>query len=244
MNPSFLWADGNTFGARSAPWLPALDSLPWLRHAAWSLVLAAVVVLLGAMRRGDGAAVRTGWLALLVAAWAWVPGAWGVAYWLGLAFQIPSVLSCVLALGVLMRAYTQRADPEHEARWVSGPAAADDSNAGPGAWAAVLLGAGVLLGWVLLLDAFALFPMAVYAWGFAPSAFLVVCALALVPWVVTGAAVWRTSPVWQVGVAMALFAVSRWPSGNVWDALLDPWLWLVLNALAVRAVVRWWAGRA
>ena len=234
MNLFSLLADWSAWGKNSAPLLPALESLPWLRHAAWSVVLAAVVVLLGAMRRGDGAAGRMGWLALLLAAWSWVPGEWGLAYWLGLAFQIPSLLSCVLAIGVLMRAFVPRA----------GPGSADYRNEGPRAWAAVLLGAGVLLGWILLLDAFALFPMAVYAWGFAPTAFLVVCALALVPWVAAGASVWHASPVWQVGVAIAMFGLSRWPSGNVWDALLDPWLWLVLNALALRAVVRWWAGRS
>jgi hypothetical protein len=251
MNPFSLFADWAALGAHSAPSLPALDSLPWLRHAAWSLVLAAVVVLLGARRRGAGAetgtgtgtGARTGWLAVLVAAWAWVPGEWGLAYWLGLAFQIPSVLSCVLALWVLARAYALRARPVPEARGALGHGVADGRQDGLRAWAAVYVGAGVLLGWILLFDTFALLPVPVYAWGFGSAAFLLVCALALLPWVMAGAGAWRASGVWQVGVAVALFGVSRWPSGNVWDAVLDPWLWLVLNVYALRTAVRSWRSR-
>ena len=253
MNPFSLFADWVALGAHSAPLLPALESLPWLRHAAWSLVLAALVVLLGARRRGAGTGTgtgtgigtgaRTGLLAVLAAAWAWVPGEWGLAYWLGLAFQIPSVLSCVLAIGVLVRAFALRTMPGRDASGVMGPGAADRSYPDLSAWAAVYLGAGVLLGWILLFDTFALLPVPVYAWGFGSAAFLLVCALALLPWVVAGAGVWRASGAWQVAAAVALFGVSRWPSGNVWDAVLDPWLWLVLNAYALRAVARQWGSR-
>ena len=249
MNPFSLFADWVALGAHSAPLLPALESLPWLRHAAWSLVLAALVVLLDARRRGagtgagTGAGARTGLLAVLAAAWAWVPGEWGLAYWLGLAFQIPSVLSCVLAIGVLVRAFARRTMPGRDASGVTGPGAADLSYEGLRAWAAVYVGAGMLLGWVLLLDTFALLPVPVYAWGFGPAAFLLVCALALLPWVAAGAAVWRASGAWQVAAAVALFGVSRWPSGNVWDAVLDPWLWLLLNVYALRAVARSWDSR-
>ena len=105
------------------------------------------------------------------------------------------------------------------------------------------MGAGVLLGWVLLFDTFALLPVPVYAWGFGPAAFLLVCALALLPLVAAGAGVWRASGAWQVAAAVALFGLSRWPSGNVWDAVLDPWLWLLLNGYALRAVARSWGSR-
>ena len=40
-------------------------------------------------------------------------------------------------------------------------------------------------------------------------------------------------------VVLLLFVLTRWPSGNLWDALLDPLLWLGLQ-------VRWawaWRGR-
>jgi hypothetical protein len=141
---------------------------------------------------------------MLVAAWAWVPGEWGLAYWLGLAFQIPSVLSCVLALGVLVRAFALRARPVPEAPGAVGHGVSDGRQNGLGSWAAVYVGAGVLLGWILLLDTFALLPVPVYAWGFESGAFLLVCVLALLPWVVAGAGAWRASGVWQVAAANSL----------------------------------------
>jgi hypothetical protein len=169
------------------------------------------------------------WLvAVLLAAWAWVPGPWGLAYWLGLAFQIPSLVSCLLAISVVQRAVARGAH----------------AGVNLDRWAALYVGAGVLLGWVLLLDTFAVLPVAIYAWGFGPGAFVLACALALLPWVTAGQRVLRASGAWQVGVALVVFGLWRWPSGNVWDALLDPWLWLVLNGVALRAAARHWRSRA
>jgi len=234
---SFL-ADSGAWGVHNAPLLPALYSLPWLRHGAWSLVLAATVVLLGARRGGERAGGRTGLLAVLVAAWAWLPGPWGLAYWLGLAFQIPSLLSCALALAVLQRAWWR-----HEKQGVMGLGFADRPHHNLRVWAEVYLGAGVLLGWILLFDTFALFPVSVYAWGFESAAFLLVFALTLLPWVVSGSGIWRVGSAWPAGFAAALFGLGRWPSGNVWDAMLDPWLWLLLNGYALRAAVGHWRSR-
>jgi beta-lactamase regulating signal transducer with metallopeptidase domain len=39
-------------------------------------------------------------------------------------------------------------------------------------------------------------------------------------------------------VAVLLFVALRLPSGNVWDAVLDPWLWLALHVFGVRALIR------
>jgi hypothetical protein len=36
-------------------------------------------------------------------------------------------------------------------------------------------------------------------------------------------------------LALLLFVVLRLPTGNVWDAVVDPWLWLVAQCLALRA---------
>jgi hypothetical protein len=44
-------------------------------------------------------------------------------------------------------------------------------------------------------------------------------------------------------VALVVFGLWRWPSGNVWDAVLDPCLWLVLNGMALRAASRRWRSR-
>jgi hypothetical protein len=39
---------------------------------------------------------------------------------------------------------------------------------------------------------------------------------------------WRLPPVLLVGVLL-VHVVLRLPTGNVWDALLDPWLWAALQ---------------
>jgi len=65
-----------------------------------------------------------------------------------------------------------------------------------------------------------------------PAAIALVAAVALLPWVLgtrrTGA---RALP-FEVAVVLAvllLFVFTRLPNGNLWDALLDPWLWAVLH---------------
>jgi hypothetical protein len=88
----------------------------------------------------------------------------------------------------------------------------------------------VALGYLLLLDTFAVLPVQLYAWGFSPALLLGLIALALVPWLLGGKA--RAAPgfsPWLVPAALLLFALTRLPTGNLWDALLDPWLWLWLQ---------------
>jgi hypothetical protein len=39
-----------------------------------------------------------------------------------------------------------------------------------------------------------------------------------------------------------VFVSLRLPTGNLWDALLDPWLWLLLHAILLRRILskrRW-----
>jgi hypothetical protein len=38
-----------------------------------------------------------------------------------------------------------------------------------------------------------------------------------------------------VAMAVMAFVVLRLPTGNAWDALLDPWLWVALHVMAFRA---------
>jgi hypothetical protein len=37
---------------------------------------------------------------------------------------------------------------------------------------------------------------------------------------------------------LLLFAATRLPTGNLWDAVLDPWLWLALQGVLVRRLLR------
>jgi hypothetical protein len=41
-----------------------------------------------------------------------------------------------------------------------------------------------------------------------------------------------------VPVALLLFAATRLPTGNVWDAVLDPWLFLALHGMVVGRLLR------
>ena len=237
---SWSW-DGLAY--RSQALLPAADNVIGLRHLAWSLVLAAMALLLAETWRKrlstSDASGKSGpgslAIALLLMAWAWVPGPWGCAYWLSLAFQTPSGVSVLLAGTLLMRVCHERLRLPARALWARvgllGP---------PTEWTRVYVGAGVLVGWLLLFDTFALFPVSVYAWGFKPAALALVVGLALLPWVLAGAAARRSLGLVQVWAALALFGLGRWPSGNLWDALLDPWLWVLLNGYLLRGLARRW----
>ncbi|NVO07899.1 MAG: hypothetical protein HXX19_19130, partial [Rhodoferax sp.] len=100
-----------------------------------------------------------------------------------------------------------------------------------------LLGA-VLLGYGLLLDAFAVLPLQLYAAGFGPLLLAGLLLASLLPWVVGRKA--RCPWAWVAPVALVLFALTRLPTGNVWDALLDPWLWVLLHIALLRALVLRW----
>ncbi|MEO7107618.1 MAG: hypothetical protein ABIZ09_14680 [Rhodoferax sp.] len=200
----------------------------WL-HLGWSVVLAC----LGASIVGRWMPASAGKLdgrqwgvALALALWTLVPGPVSPAYWLGLAFQAPSIPT-VLVCDALLRARffaTRSGIP---------------SKAIPHRATLAIALAGVLAGWALLLDTFAVLPMQLYAWGFSSAAVGTLLIVALVPWLVVSAThPTRSLRLWIVPVAVVVFAASRLPSGNVWDAVLDPWLWLALHVYVVRAVWR------
>jgi hypothetical protein len=88
----------------------------------------------------------------------------------------------------------------------------------------VLLLLGVVLGWVLLLDALAWFPVSIYAWGFGSAAVALALLAAALLWLLSGS---RATV--SLLAVLALFVLTRAPSGNLWDALLDPLLWLALQ---------------
>lgn len=191
-----------------SPLLPAL----WLDRGylalAWGVVLAALGVV-GLRWRGLAQARGVArWLPVLLLIWALLPGSVSPAYWLGLAFRAPSMLTTLLCAGLLLTHYRA------QSRWPL-------SLAGLRTVAPVL----VLAGWLLLLDAFAVWPTSLYALGYAPAMFALLLLLGLLPWTLRGAA---GLSVVLTG-ALLLHLVLRLPTGNVWDVLLDPWLWLLLQ---------------
>jgi hypothetical protein len=193
--------------------LPDLASQIVYGRVGWAIVAATVAcaVWRGAapMPRATLAAILAGALALMA-----LPGNLSPAWYLGLAFQYPSgllVACCVLRLTEYWNNVRR-------------------SQAMPQTLACILAAAGMLL----YLDALGVLTSGYYYAGFgggvaplAATAFAVACALAIVL---------RQAPGHAAAIlcAVALFSVLRLPTGNLWDALLDPLLfgWAVVALLA------------
>ena len=209
-----------------APLVPGLDAQALARPLLWALTLGGAVHWLA---RGRSPRVRQAALACVLL-WVALPGSASLAYWLAQAFQMPSLSSAALALGYLWRVW--RGPPRASAR-VGARAATACQLMRSLRWLAVLLG------WLLLLDLLALLPLSLYGLGFGTPSLGVAVSLLLLFWLR-----WGAEPVARPWLALGaavllLFVLTRWPSGNLWDALLDPLLWLGLQ-------LRWlwaWRGR-
>lgn len=201
-----------------SPVLPGPWAMQGWLSLGWSVVLAWGFTVLG-----QAWPPRVRWVgAGLVALWCWIPGPYSPASWLGLAFQAPSICSVVLCAWLLRDSLrVPRGTP-------SLPAPMDRS-------VLVLAVLGILAGWALVLDAFALLPVSLYAWGFSPIAPALVLLVALLPWVLG----YRHGPkAWVAPVVVLLFVVLRLPTGNAWAAMLDPWLWVLLHGYVFGAAFR------
>lgn len=223
----------NTLLSTDNPLLPSPTAMRVALHLVWAIVLGSGALLLaGKLARS----YRLG-LAFLVMAWTLVPGAMSPAYWLGLAFQTPSLTSAVICLTWFLR----------HARRTQGSGV---PMAGSSVRALKILGAaGIVLGWVLLLDTLAWLPVSVYAWGFGSAAFGAVAVFATLLWAALGTGGAKRVVPGLLGpvlilCVLTLFVLTRLPSGNVWDALLDPWLWVALQlglfVSAARRLMAFW----
>lgn len=216
-----------TFLSNQQAVLPSAVSQYWGLYGAWAVLLAWGVL---AMSKRWPNGYRWG-IAGAVLVVTCVPGPTSPAYWLGLAFQSPSVSTVLLACWSVSKLVRGRSTT---ASTVS-------------AWPELVACAvGAVLGWVLLLDTLAWWPVSIYAWGFSPVAVAslsVVLALCWARW--GGAQKGGFSPlVFGVpAMALALFVVTRWPTGNVWDALIDPWLWVGLQWMLLISALRGWRQR-
>ena len=199
--------------------LPELSSQIVYGRIGWAIVGATLIVsLLGALLRSTPLSPRllAGVLGASLAVM-WLPGELSPAFWLGLAFQYPSgmlVGCCVLRL--VERWHGQRR-----------------SNAMPQA----LAGALAVTGTLLYLDTVGWLARGFYYAGFGPvlmPALAVVAAIACVLAILRGHA---RGPASVLLGAVALFSLLRLPSGNLWDALLDPLLWAwAVSALLLAAL--------
>ena len=210
-----------------APLVPGLEAQALARPLLWALTLGGAVHWLA---RGRSPRVRQAAL-VLVLLWVALPGSASLAYGLTQAFQMPSLSSAALGLGYLWRVWR-------------GPPTAGAAAATACQLMYSLRWLAVLLGWLLLLDLLALLPLSVYGLGFGTPALGVAVSLLLLFWLR-----WATQPrAWPglvLGASVLLvFVLTRWPSGNLWDALLDPLLWLGIQLHALLSLRRRFARRS
>lgn len=203
---------GLTWLATAAPGFPSSALQRWALPLFWAVVLAFLAAH-GFARRSQ----TTRRLAMVMAAaWAFAPGSWSPAWWFGLAFQLPSWTS-VLVCGWFGIGHWRRAGAPQASRY----------QIGFFHWLALPLGA------VLLMDMFVLLPFALHRWGFSALAVVVFLAAAALAWAAARGESQRREASLVLS-ALALFVLTRLPTGNVFDAVLDPWLWLALVVTAVR----------
>ena len=200
----------------ATPVLPDLTLVRWAQPLLWGLVTAGLAAHWLAARPSLLRRVAM----LLAVGWMLLPGAWSPAWWLGLAFQLPSNVTVLACAGLVFAGWRGGAGQEPS----------------PGTRPTGLNGLKALalvMGALLLADMFILLPFSLYHWGFSSLAFGLLLAIFLLAWLAAKTDTQRRDA--QLGsAALALFALTRLPSGNVFDAVIDPWLWLVLLAGALR----------
>ena len=206
----------------TTPVLPGAGLLRFALPVMWAVVLAGSVCALG-----PRLPYRWRWvLTMLTAVWALIPGPLSITYWLGLAFQMPSLVTGLIAAGWLVAGLSQRRTFKASS---------------PGLDRLGLM--GIVLGWLLLLDTLALLPSSLYAWGFGTAALMLVSVLAVLFWGMAGGSALGFRGLILMAAVLVLFVVTRLPTGNLWDALLDPWLWVVLQVVWLRRLWLRWVGR-
>lgn len=186
---------------------------------AWAIVIAAVIASLFSASR-QLTRREVGQLVGLAVVVALLPEQFSPVYWIALAFQWPSGMLVALCLLQLSRPWRQ----------------APTGSSMPMPLAAAI----AVFGIVLYLDALGLASLGLYFWGFGPrgAPMFALAAMALcVAGIVKGYA--RPHLFAALG-AFALFTLLRLPTGNLWDALLDPLLWVwALLSLAATAWRAW-----
>jgi hypothetical protein len=200
--------------------LPELgQQIVWARLA-WGVVAAALLLSLLPLRGMK----RRAAVVLVASVAMWLPGPASPAWWLGLAFQQPSALFAALCGVSVWKRFADR--PAQQTL--------------PAALAAALL----LGGLVLYADAVGALSIGLYPWGFdavqAPVAAVVLSVIALAV-IVRGR---QHAAAWAVLLALTFHAVTHLPTGNFFDALLDPLLWLWALARCVAVMIARLRGRA
>jgi hypothetical protein len=207
--------------ATEAPSLPGLRVMVWSSHGLWALIMACGCLrVLRSWGCQSSSRRKMVWgSSATVALLALAPTAWSPAHWMGLAFQSPSLMT-----GAICSVWLSQ-------NWRLNLRSESTRSTPTSVYFAVV---GILLGWILGFDTWAALGLrqSFYAWGFSPVAVLVVAIVTLLPWILikTSKEVVRPSrELLMVLAVLVAFVLTRLPNGNVWDALLDPWLWVVLH---------------
>ena len=219
----------STFG-NAPPLLPDPAVVKIWLSVGWGVVLAAagwtlasVVFKVAPMPLARYAKGCSAFFAAMLALWCWLPGANGASFWLGLAFQSPSMTTVVCCSAILWANLGALRGAGH------GP----NSLSIPHDWRFAGVFGGAALGWILLLDTLGFWSVSVYSWGYYPLAAPLTLLTAGLLSVAAGVRFTWAQCLRVLGVS-ALFILLRLPTGNLWDALLDPLLWVVLNVFCVR----------
>jgi hypothetical protein len=196
----------------------------------WAWVLTALV-LYGWPRRFP-ALMKWALVVLVAVVSVWPAG--GASGYLALALQSPSLLSAAWACGVWWCAVRQ-------ARAKPGSTSHDTNTHACCALPTAALWLLSVLGWALVIDTLNRWPLgwnlSLFAWGFqAPSLWLCVLVLVAMAWRWPGPWIWGATGV------LAVFVLTRWPTGNLWDVWLDPVVWLAAQGALIRRGWRWWRG--
>jgi len=237
---------GSMLISQENPWLPEPFLSKTYLSVSWAVVLVAMG--LGVVRwlKGSGDVAKSvgGVSARLwvMAVWPWalgiwalLPAPWSASYWLGLAFQSPSLLTTGLcavyvAQGVRPKLMFSAQSQTFANRCLNGRQV-------PAALLGLVL-CGIALGWLLLLDTLNLLHLQVFAWGFSPLAVaLGLCVAWGCAWGFSGATT-NSFVKWAGLLLMTVYVITRLPTGNVWDALMDPFLWIYLHVWLFR---RWFS---
>lgn len=198
--------------------LPAFELQALWLDAGWSVVLTALALAVLSQRGALATASRRRWALLgiggAVGAAMLLPAPWSPSFWLGMAFQYPSLLLAGLAAGSIVRLLS--------------PPTLAAAPLLPALPAATLLG----LAAALYAGAFGWVSYDLYAVGYGPYVAAAVASVLVALW----AGFDRRSG-WlccALAAAALLHTATRLPTGNAWDALLDPFL----AAWAAVAVLR------
>jgi len=230
------------------PWLPeSLLSKTYL-SVSWALVLLSMGLALVRWLKGSRTAASKGarqvtgrWVMTVwpwaLGIWALLPAPWSASYWLGLAFQAPSLLTTGLCAAYVAQGVRPKlmfsAQSQTFANWGL------NGRQVPAALLGLVL-CGIALGWLLLLDTLNLLHLQVFAWGFSPLAVAMgLCVAWCCAWGFSGVST-NASVKWAGLFLMTVYVLTRLPTGNVWDALLDPLLWIYLHVWLMR---RWFSSK-